>query len=96
MLKGRDLLSIHELTVGEVEEILELAAELKAKQKAGIEHKLLAGKTLGMIFEKSSTRTRVSFETGMPCSSPTVTCSWAAASLSRIRQGCCLVIWTAS
>ena len=65
MLKGRDLLSIHELTVGEVEEILELAAELKAKQKAGIEHKLLSGKTLGMIFEKSSTRTRVSFETGM-------------------------------
>ncbi|MBE6101459.1 MAG: ornithine carbamoyltransferase [Selenomonas ruminantium] len=65
MLKGRDLLSIHELTVVEVEEILELAAELKAKQKAGIEHKLLAGKTLGMIFEKSSTRTRVSFETGM-------------------------------
>ena len=36
MLKGRDLLSIHELTVGEVEEILALAAELKAKQKAGI------------------------------------------------------------
>ena len=65
MLKGRDLLSIHELTVGEVEEILALAAELKAKQKAGIEHKLLVGKTLGMIFEKSSTRTRVSFETGM-------------------------------
>ena len=65
MLKGRDLLSIHELTVGEVEEILSLAAELKAKQKAGIEHKLLVGKTLGMIFEKSSTRTRVSFETGM-------------------------------
>ena len=65
MLKGRDLLSIHELSVDEVEEILTLAAELKAKQKAGIEHKLLAGKTLGMIFEKSSTRTRVSFETGM-------------------------------
>ena len=65
MLKGRDLLSIHELSVDEVEEILQLAAELKAKQKAGIEHKLLAGKTLGMIFEKSSTRTRVSFETGM-------------------------------
>ena len=65
MLKGRDLLSIHELSVDEVEEILTLAEELKAKQKAGIEHKLLAGKTLGMIFEKSSTRTRVSFETGM-------------------------------
>ena len=65
MLKGKDFLSIHDLSVDEANEILALAAELKAKQKAGIEHKLLAGKTLGMIFEKSSTRTRVSFETGM-------------------------------
>ncbi len=65
MLKGKDLLSIHELSVDEVEEILSLAKELKAKQKAGVEHHLLKGKTLGMIFEKSSTRTRVSFETGM-------------------------------
>ena len=48
-----------------MEEILTLAADLKAKQKAGIPHPLLAGKTLGMIFEKSSTRTRVSFEVGM-------------------------------
>lgn len=65
MLKGKDMLSIHDLSVDEVQEILELAKELKAKQKAGIEHHLLKGKTLGMIFEKSSTRTRVSFETGM-------------------------------
>ena len=65
MNKGMDLLSIHELSVDDVEEILTLAADLKAKQKAGIPHKLLAGKTLGMIFEKSSTRTRVSFEVGM-------------------------------
>ncbi|WP_432647659.1 ornithine carbamoyltransferase [Mitsuokella sp.] len=65
MLKGKDLLSIHELSVDEVQEILALAKELKAKQKAGVPHKILAGKTLGMIFEKSSTRTRVSFETGM-------------------------------
>ena len=65
MNKGMDLLSIHELRVDDVEEILTLAADLKAKQKAGIPHKLLAGKTLGMIFEKSSTRTRVSFEVGM-------------------------------
>ena len=65
MNKGMDLLSIHELSADDVEEILTLAAELKAKQKAGIPHKLLAGKTLGMIFEKSSTRTRVSFEVGM-------------------------------
>ena len=59
------MLSIHDLSVDEVQEILALAAELKAKQKAGVEHHLLKGKTLGMIFEKSSTRTRVSFETGM-------------------------------
>ena len=65
MNKGMDLLSIHELSAADVEEILMLAADLKAKQKAGIPHKLLAGKTLGMIFEKSSTRTRVSFEVGM-------------------------------
>ena len=65
MLKGKDLLSIHDLSVEEVNEILALAHELKAKQKAGIEHHLLKGKTLGMIFEKSSTRTRVSFQTGM-------------------------------
>ena len=65
MLKGKDLLSIHDLSTDEVHEIIDYAAELKTLQKAGIEHKLLAGKTLGMIFEKSSTRTRVSFEVGI-------------------------------
>lgn len=65
MLQGKDLLSIHDLSTDEVAEILDFAAELKAMQKAGVEHKLLAGKTLGMIFEKSSTRTRVSFEVGI-------------------------------
>ena len=65
MLKGKDMLSIHDLSVDEVNEILALGHELKAKQKAGIEHHILKGKTLGMIFEKSSTRTRLSFETGM-------------------------------
>lgn len=65
MLKGKDMLSIHDLSVDEVQEILALAKELKAKQKAGVPHEILKGKTLGMIFEKSSTRTRVSFETGM-------------------------------
>lgn len=65
MSRAKDLLSIHDLSVDEVEGILSLAAELKAMQTAGIEHKLLAGKTLGMIFEKPSTRTRVSFEVGM-------------------------------
>ncbi|MBR6712689.1 MAG: ornithine carbamoyltransferase [Selenomonadaceae bacterium] len=65
MLKGKDLLSIHDLSRDEVEEIIDCAAKLKVMQKAGVEHKLLAGKTLGMIFEKSSTRTRVSFEVGI-------------------------------
>ena len=65
MLKGKDLLSIHDLSADEVAEILELAEQLKVMQKSGIEHKYLAGKTLGMIFEKSSTRTRVSFEVGI-------------------------------
>lgn len=61
----KHLLSIHDLSVDEVKKILDTAADLKAKLKAGIEHKILAGKSMGMIFSKSSTRTRVSFETGM-------------------------------
>ena len=65
MLKGKDLLAIHDLSVDEVAEILDFAKELKAMQKAGVEHHILEGKPLGMIFEKSSTRTRVSFEVGM-------------------------------
>lgn len=65
MLKGKDLISIHDLSASEVEEILSLAGELKEKQKQGVKHHLLAGKSLGMIFEKASTRTRVSFEVGM-------------------------------
>lgn len=64
-MKGKDLLSIHDLSVDEVYQILHLSKELKAKQKNGEEHHLLKGKTLGMIFQKSSTRTRVSFEVGM-------------------------------
>ena len=65
MLQGKDLLSIHDLTVEEIEEILDLARVLKAKLRGGSEHQLLKGKTLGLIFEKASTRTRVSFEAGM-------------------------------
>ena len=65
MIKSKDLISIHDLSVDEVFEILDFAAELKNMQKSGIPHKILEGKTLGMIFEKSSTRTRVSFETGI-------------------------------
>lgn len=64
-LKGKDFLSIHDLSVDEIYQILDFTKILKAKQKAGEPHHLLKGKTLGMIFQKSSTRTRVSFEVGM-------------------------------
>ena len=65
MKKGDDFISIHDLSTEEVHQLLDLAADLKQKQKAGIPHPYLQGKTLGMIFEKASTRTRVSFETGI-------------------------------
>ncbi len=61
----KHLLKLMDCTPEEILGILDLADRLKAERKAGIAHPLLAGKTLGMIFEKSSTRTRVSFETGM-------------------------------
>ncbi len=64
-MKGRDFLSIHDFTTEEIYRFLDLADALKAKQKRGEEHRILQGKTLGMIFQKASTRTRVSFETGM-------------------------------
>lgn len=62
---GKDFLSIHDFTTDQVYQFLDLAADLKAKQQRGEEHKVLQGKTLGMIFHKASTRTRVSFEVGM-------------------------------
>lgn len=61
----KHLLKLADLTGEEIVDILNLADQLKYEQKHGVEHKYLAGKTLGMIFQKSSTRTRVSFETGM-------------------------------
>lgn len=63
-LLHKDLISIHDLTVGEVATILDVAKKLKRKQKNGEPHQYLKGKTLGMIFSKASTRTRVSFEVG--------------------------------
>ncbi len=63
-LKSKDLISIHDLSVGEVATILDVTTKLKRKQKNGEPHEYLRGKTLAMIFSKASTRTRVSFETG--------------------------------
>ena len=61
----KHLLKMMDLSSDEIVEILNLADQLKYEQKHGIPHDHLKGKTLGMIFEKASTRTRVSFETGM-------------------------------
>ena len=61
----KDLLRMDNLSKEEILDILNLADQLKYENKHGIEHHLLKGKSLGMIFEKASTRTRVSFEVGM-------------------------------
>lgn len=61
----KHLLKLLDLSGEEIFEILDLADRLKYERKNGIAHPLLSGKTLGMIFQKSSTRTRVSFETGI-------------------------------
>jgi ornithine carbamoyltransferase len=61
----KDLISIHELSQDEIWQIFKLTKTLKRQLKEGLQHKVLAGRTLGMIFTKSSTRTRVSFEVGM-------------------------------
>jgi ornithine carbamoyltransferase len=64
-MKGKSLASLADLTQEEIEEILKTSELLKLQSLRGQEHLLLKGKTLGMIFEKPSTRTRVSFEVGM-------------------------------
>jgi len=65
LFKGRDFISLHDFSQEEIKYILEVAKSLKDDNKAGRPHPVLQGKTLGMIFTKSSTRTRVSFEVGM-------------------------------
>ena len=61
----KDLLKLLDLTRADIYKILDTADQLKYNQKHGLSHQYLEGKTLAMIFEKNSTRTRVSFETGM-------------------------------
>ena len=61
-LHGRDFLTLLDYTPDEISGLLDLAAEFKAKKKAGIPHRLHEGKNIALIFEKTSTRTRCSFE----------------------------------
>ncbi|WP_430788843.1 ornithine carbamoyltransferase [Virgibacillus flavescens] len=63
--KEKDFIKLTDFTPDEIHSLLEQALEMKSLQKKGIPHPYLTGKVLGMIFEKSSTRTRVSFEVGM-------------------------------
>ncbi|WP_127594800.1 ornithine carbamoyltransferase [Paenibacillus lautus] len=64
-LKGRDMIELDEYSTEEIQFLLDSAIEIKRKQKNGEVYQPLKGKTIGLIFEKSSTRTRVSFEAGM-------------------------------
>ncbi len=64
-LRGRHFLTLQDFTPREIKDMLSLTRELKSRQKREEPHLLLKGKTLAMIFQKSSTRTRVSFEVGM-------------------------------
>lgn len=64
-LKGRDFLTISDFTAEEIRLLIDAAHDLKRDLKEGIPHTILQGKSLGMIFTKPSTRTRVSFEVGM-------------------------------
>jgi ornithine carbamoyltransferase len=61
----KDFIAITDLTQKQILEIFDLAKDLKSRQKRGQQHHLLAGKTLAMIFQKPSARTRISFEVGM-------------------------------
>ena len=61
-LKGKSFLKLLDFTPAEIEGLLDLAADFKAKKKAGIPHKLFEGKNIALLFEKDSTRTRCAFE----------------------------------
>lgn len=64
-MKGKSLISINDLTLEEIYQIFDLSQSLKLKKLSGEPHPILAGKTLGMIFSKPSTRTRISFQVGI-------------------------------
>ena len=61
-IKGRDFLKLLDFSASEIEYLIDLAADFKAKKKAGISHRIHEGKNIALIFEKTSTRTRCAFE----------------------------------
>ena len=61
-LKGKSFLKLLDFSTEEISYLIDLAAEFKAKKKAGIPHRICEGKNIALIFEKTSTRTRCSFE----------------------------------
>jgi len=61
----KDFLALHQFSKDELDNLFALTAELKLRQKQGVDHRLLGGKSVALIFEKSSTRTRISFEVGV-------------------------------
>ena len=93
----KDLLKLLDLSKEDIVKILDTADQMKYDQKHGLTHRYLEGKTLAMIFEKNSTRTRVSFETGdTRSSSPARRVRSAGASPSRIPPVCSAATATAS
>lgn len=64
-LRGQDYIAMEDFTVEEIQRLVDVTLELKRLQKQGVPHPVLAGKSLAMIFQKPSTRTRVAFEVGM-------------------------------
>ncbi len=98
----KDLLKLLDLTGEEIGRILDVADQMKYSQKHGLFHRYLEGKTLAMIFEKNSTRTRVSFEVGMyqlggtPCFSAGRNPRLSGEKRRRIPPGCWSAIATGS
>mgnify|MGYP000305606315 CR=1 FL=1 len=97
----KHLLKLLDCSTEEIIGLLDLADQLKYEQKHNISHRHLEGKSLGMIFQKSSTRTRVSFETGMyqlggqALFLSTAIFRSAVASRYRTPRACSAAIWTA-
>ena len=62
---GKDLLTVHEIPRSQIAHLIRLAEKFKSMRRCGVPYQRLVGATLGLVFEKPSTRTRVSFEAGM-------------------------------